>query len=203
MSEPAGVVITYAGSTAPEGWLLCDGSAVSRDTYATLFDIIGTAYGVGDGSTTFNVPNLSGRVVIGPSQSHALGSTGGSETITLTESELPAHAHEVPKHGHANTIAAATPKFVHSITQAVFKYTGTGTAKAGSGSDGKIYTSTSSSTATRSTNASITAHAAANCTMSGSIANKAAFTSNASGGGLAHNNMQPYLPLTFIICTGE
>ena len=203
MSEPAGVVITYAGSTAPEGWLLCDGSAVSRDTYATLFDVIGTTYGVGDGSTTFNVPNLSGRVVIGPSQSHALGSTGGSETVTLVESELPSHSHEVPKHGHANTIAAKTPSFSHSITQAVFKYTGTGTAKAGSGNDGKLYTSTSSSTATRSTNASISAHAAANCTMSGAIANKAAFTSNANGGGLAHNNMQPYLPLTFIICTGE
>lgn len=202
-SIPAGIIDVFAGDTVPTGYLLCDGSAVDRTTYATLFAVIGTTYGVGDGSTTFNVPNLSGRVVIGVSGTHALGSTGGSETITLTESELPAHAHEVPQHGHANTLAAATPKFVHSITQAVFKYTGTGTAKAGSGSDGKIYTSTSNSTATRSTNASVAAHAAANCTMSGSIANKAAFASNASGGGLAHNNMQPYLPLTFIICTGE
>lgn len=201
--EPAGIVMPFAGSTAPQGYLLCDGSAVSRTDYAALFAVIGTTYGAGDGSTTFNVPDISGRVVIGPSQSHALGSTGGSETVTLTESELPAHTHEVPQHGHSDTIAATTPTFSHTITQAVFKYTGTNTAKAGSGKDGKIYTGTTSATATRSTNASVTAHAAASCTMSGSVANKAAFTSDASGGGLAHNNMQPYLPLTFIICTGE
>ena len=60
-SYPAGSISMYAGSTAPTGYLLCDGSAVSRTTYADLFTAIGTTYGVGDGSTTFNVPNVNGN----------------------------------------------------------------------------------------------------------------------------------------------
>lgn len=63
--NPAGVISAYAGSSAPSGWLMCDGSAVSRTTYATLFAIISTTYGVGDGSTTFNLPFLNGRSIIG------------------------------------------------------------------------------------------------------------------------------------------
>lgn len=78
--EPAGIVMPFAGSTAPQGYLLCDGSAVSRTDYSDLFTAIGTTYGAGDGETTFNVPDLSGRVVLGVSQSHALGTTGGEAT---------------------------------------------------------------------------------------------------------------------------
>lgn len=62
---PAGVIVPYGGSSAPSNWLLCNGQAVSRATYATLFAIISTTYGTGDGSTTFNVPDLVGRVPIG------------------------------------------------------------------------------------------------------------------------------------------
>lgn len=62
---PAGVVVPFGGKTAPSGWLRCDGSAVSRTTYAALFAAIGTLYGAGDGSTTFNLPNLTGRVPFG------------------------------------------------------------------------------------------------------------------------------------------
>lgn len=58
---PAGVMIDYAGSTAPSGWIMCDGSAVSRTVYASLFTAIGTTYGSGDGSTTFNLPDFRGR----------------------------------------------------------------------------------------------------------------------------------------------
>lgn len=65
IQPPPGVMLDYAGSSAPAGWLLCDGSAVSRTTYASLFAAIGTAYGSGDGSTTFNVPDTRGRVVAG------------------------------------------------------------------------------------------------------------------------------------------
>jgi microcystin-dependent protein len=62
---PAGMIAPYAGSSAPTGWLLCRGQTVSRTTYATLFAAIGTTYGVGDGSTTFGLPDLQGRVVAG------------------------------------------------------------------------------------------------------------------------------------------
>ena len=85
-----GVVQLYAGSTAPNGWLICNGQAVSRTTYAALFAVIGTTYGAGDGSTTFNVPNLVNKTVRG---SNSLGKTGGADTVTLSTANLPAHTH--------------------------------------------------------------------------------------------------------------
>jgi microcystin-dependent protein len=103
--QPIGAVIPYAGTSAPTGWLLCYGQAVSRTTYADLFAVLSTTYGVGDGSTTFNVPDLRGRVVAGQDDmggtsanrltdqsggldGDTLGDTGGEETHTLTSSEL-------------------------------------------------------------------------------------------------------------------
>ena len=203
MSEPAGIIMPFAGNVAPQGYLLCDGSAVDRTTYATLFGVIGTTFGAGDGSTTFNLPDLGGRVPLGVSSTHLLGSTGGSETVTLTESELPAHVHEVPQHGHEDTITATTPAFSHSITQPVFKYNKPSTAAGNTdGGHTAIYNSTTTATATRSTNVSVAEHSAGNCTMDGTITNKVAFDTESVGGGLPHNNMQPYLSIMFVICTG-
>ena len=76
----AGVIYPYTGSTIPNGFLLCDGAAVSRTTYSKLFDAIGTTYGSGDGSTTFNLPNLKQRMLIGSGDGMQTGSTGGSNT---------------------------------------------------------------------------------------------------------------------------
>ena len=87
-----GVIQMYAGSIAPSGWLICNGQAVSRTTYAALYAVIGTIYGAGDGSTTFNVPNLVNRTVRG---SNSLGKTGGADTVTLTTAQMPAHSHGV------------------------------------------------------------------------------------------------------------
>ena len=85
-----GVVQLFAGSSAPLGWLICNGQAVSRTTYAALFAVIGTTYGAGDGSTTFNVPNLVNKTVRG---SNSLGKTGGADTVTLSTANMPAHSH--------------------------------------------------------------------------------------------------------------
>jgi microcystin-dependent protein len=90
---PAGAIAAYAGANAPDGWLLCDGSNVSRKSYPLLFAAIGTAYGAGDGSTTFGLPDLRGRVPMGISSSHALASKGGEEMHKLTVSEMPSHKH--------------------------------------------------------------------------------------------------------------
>lgn len=201
--EPAGIVMPFAGSTAPQGYLLCDGSAVSRTDYADLFTAIGTTYGVGDGSTTFNVPNLSGRVVIGVSQSHALGSTGGEATHVLTEQELPAHSHTVPAHGHENNITATTPELTHTITQPVFKYNKAGTTTLGNGAGETGYVSTNTPNATRSGNVGIATHNVSNCTMSGSVTECDAFDTISSGSSAAHNNMQPYLVLNYFISVGS
>ena len=93
---PPGVVWEFAGASAPTGWLICDGSAVSRTTYGALFTAIGTTYGAGDGTTTFNLPDRRGRTAIGvgtgdasDATAHALGEEGGAETHTLTKAQLP------------------------------------------------------------------------------------------------------------------
>lgn len=113
---PVGAVMDYAGATAPSGWLLSYGQAVSRTTYSALFTAIGTTYGVGDGSTTFNLPDLRGRVVAGQDDmggssanrltdqsgglnGDTLADTGGAETHTLTTTEMPAHTHNFRQGG--------------------------------------------------------------------------------------------------------
>jgi len=92
---PVGVITAYAGSTAPTGYLICNGAAVSRTTYAALYAIIGTTYGTGDGSTTFNLPDLTGRVPVGKNAGtfSTLGAKAGEETHTMTVNEMPAHKH--------------------------------------------------------------------------------------------------------------
>jgi microcystin-dependent protein len=108
-STPPGVMAPYAGSSAPSGWLLCYGQALSRTTYADLFAAIGTDYGVGDGSTTFNLPDLRGRVWIGldnmggssanrvtDAAADSIGGTLGEEVHTLTTGEMPSHTHTTP-----------------------------------------------------------------------------------------------------------
>lgn len=201
MSNPAGIVMPFAGTVAPQGCLLCDGSAVSRTTYAELFAVIGTTYGAGDGETTFNIPDLSGRVVIGVSNSHALASTGGSETVTLTSDQLPAHLHVVPQHGHENDIQMKTPAFAHNVNFPGFKYNGFYYSTLANGSS--TYRNSATNTyATRTQDLLVADHASANCNMSGSVTKCNSFSSGTYGNGGAHNNMQPYISVNYIILTG-
>ena len=109
IGSEVGSIVPWGGTSAPTGWLECDGSAVSRTTYASLFTAISTTYGVGDGSSTFNLPDIRGRTIAGKDNmggsaanrltsgstidGSTLGTAGGGQTHTLTTSELAAHNH--------------------------------------------------------------------------------------------------------------
>ena len=106
---PVGAMLIWLTDTAPNGWLLCYGQEISRSTYARLFALIGTTFGIGDGSTTFDLPDLRGRLPLGQddmggvsanrvtnAQADTIGGSAGAENHTLLTAEMPAHTHTVP-----------------------------------------------------------------------------------------------------------
>ena len=95
----------FAGpnTNLPTGWLECNGASLSRSTYATLFNVVGTTYGSVSGST-FNLPNFYGKTVRGADTPFPLGSTGGSDTVTLIANNLPAHTHSITDPGHTHDV---------------------------------------------------------------------------------------------------
>jgi microcystin-dependent protein len=149
---PSGVIVPFAVAGAPTGWLACGGQAVSRTTYATLFAAIGTYYGSGDGSTTFNLPDLRGRVVAGLNtlggsdanrltvagcgiEGDNLGAAGGSETHTLTEAQLAAHKHGVTySQGASGALGQAIDaSLIPYLQEPKVAFTGLGTSDTGGG----------------------------------------------------------------------
>lgn len=181
-----GSVILWPLAAIPDGYLECNGQAVSRTTYARLFSAIATIYGVGDGSTTFNLPNLAGRVPVGfltaDSDFGAMPQTGGAKTHTLVTGEIPAHSHAVtdPTHAHGVTDSG------HSHTYDIVL----GGVDAGSGAlitDGQR----TPTARTPSVNSGTTG-------VSVNAASTGVSTQNTGSGG-AHNNIQPYNVIKFII----
>lgn len=117
---PPGTLMDYAGSTAPTGYLLCYGQAISRTTYSDLYAIIGTTYGVGDGSTTFNLPDLRGRGTAGKDDmggsaasritsggsgvdGATLGAVGGSQSLSLSHTHTISHNHQIYEYTNGST----------------------------------------------------------------------------------------------------
>ncbi len=175
---PAGIISAFAGVTAPSGWLMCYGQAVSRTEYSALFTALSTTYGAGDGSTTFNIPDLRGRAIAGVdnmggtaasrltstvlSASNTLGATGGTQTHTMTSAEMPSHTHTQDAHGHAVQRSNSAATSVGADASALYKP---------QQSTGASYFDTQSATA----------------------------TNQSTGGGTAHLNTQPTIVLNYII----
>ena len=108
MSEPfIGQVSMFCGNFAPRGWLLCNGQTLSISQYTALFSILGTTYG-GNGTTTFNLPNLQGRFALHPSPQIPLVQSAGSATVTLTAQNIPAHTHPLNVSNAAATASDPT-----------------------------------------------------------------------------------------------
>ena len=122
---PVGAIIPYGGVVVPDGWFACDGAAISREDYADLFAVIGETFGTGDGSSSFHLPDAIGRVLSGPTAGHPVGTTAGSNDITISVDNLPAHDHAiaidaVDNHGHSGSFTGG------SVSGSVTGNTGSG-----------------------------------------------------------------------------
>ena len=199
-SEAPGIVKMFAGASAPAGHVLCNGAVVSRTgIYSALFAIIGTTYNTtGESSTEFRLPNLKGKVVVGVDAGQAefnvLGETGGEKTHTLTEAETPAHDHagntqdDTPDHGHGTDTTSDAGVHAHQTYLGDAAYSNTG------GSTTKSYSATpgDGTTANGLHNHSVTVGGA-------DARHHHPFTTDSAGGNGAHNNLQPYIAMNYII----
>lgn len=187
---PSGVMFPFAGSSVPSGFLLCDGQAVSRTTYANLFVAIGTTWGSGDGSTTFNVPDYRGYAMAGADNmggtpanrltGYALGSTGGAQAVTLAANQLPVSAYQDTGHAHTATDSGHDHPFGNNIQIGALSSSGGGTDYLIIGTPAAINTGTG------------TAHV--------TVASGTANITN-PGGGQSHSNVQPTATCNVIIKT--
>jgi microcystin-dependent protein len=192
---PIGALLPYAGTTAPSAaYLLCDGQAVSRTTYSDLFAVVSTTFGIGDGTTTFNVPDLRGRIAMGldnlggtpanrvtDANADALGGTVGAQDHTLTEAELPSHSHSQTAHTHSVDPPSTSVSFNQTIRRV-------GNYALGGATTADAYGPYSGTTLTGTVNVS-------------------SFTSGSGGGGStggtgsgnAHSILQPSMAIGYLI----
>jgi microcystin-dependent protein len=193
LTLPSGIINPFAGTTAPDGWLLCFGQAISRSVYSDLFNALSTTYNTGgEAGTDFRLPDLRGRAIAGKddmggtaaniltatvlSAANTLGATGGTQTHTLTEAQMPVHTHTQNAHthtqnAHGHTVRGEAQTYPGNALlpylQPYYNLTGTADSRA--------------IVDTTATNQNTTA------------------TNNNAGSGSAHLNTQPTIVLNYII----
>jgi microcystin-dependent protein len=193
--NPIGTIICFAGQSVPSGWVLCDGSELSKTEYPKLFSVIGNIYGSPANSGNFVLPNLQQRMPLGKSNSNSLGYTSGNSTITLSTNQLPLHSHTgttntAGSHTHTATDAGHN----HSYDDAYFaENTGSQNVYGtGSGTDydnDYIYRTPTPTTST----------GYANISVSNNGDHTHTFTTGQTGNGASINIMNPYLVLNYLI----
>jgi microcystin-dependent protein len=191
--NPVGAITCYAGVNAPEGWLFCDGSEVSKITYATLYSVIGNLYGSPVDSNNFILPDLTFKFPLG--KNNNLGTSGGNQTITLTTNQLPSHTHSgVTDTSGLHNHTATDSGHNHLYDDAYFAEN--------RGGGGNVY---GTSAGTDNDNDYIyrptpsTFIGNANITVGNSGSHTHTFTTNSTGSGSSINIMNPYLALNYII----
>jgi len=197
---PTGIIEMFAGSTAPNGWLICNGDAVSRSAYSDLFKIIGTTYGVGNSNSTFTLPDMRGRCPIGVGTgasltARTLGSNVGAETATLAETNLPSHTHtatvgtQSANHTHTGTSGGASANHTH----------GWGRNVGSSGSYGLRDGANRSSNGTPNTGYVSADHSHSTTTGTESANHTHSVTNSSTGSGTPVGIMLPSIVVNFII----
>jgi len=199
----SGSIQMFAGSVAPNGWLICNGDTISRSAYDNLFKVIGTTYGVGNSNTTFTLPDMRGRCPIGVGTgasltARTLGSNVGAETATLAQVNLPSHTHtasvgtQSANHTHTGTSGGHSANHTHSY----------GTPIGLSGAQvGIIDTLTGSSSGTPLTGGNSVGHTHATTFGTGSATHTHSVTNSNTGSGTAFGIMPPSIVFNFIIKT--
>ena len=197
---PTGTIEMFASSVAPIGWLICDGSIVSRIAFSDLFKIIGTTYGAGNSNNTFTLPDMRGRFPIGVGAgsgltTRTLAATVGAETATLAQTNLPSHTHtasvgtESVTHTHTGTSGGESTNHNH-----YFSHTA-GT----SGSYGLFDSATASSSGQPNTGGIQQNHTHATTTGNESANHTHSVTNSNTGSGTAFGIMSPSIVVNFII----
>lgn len=197
---PIGVIRFFAGSEVPNGWLLCNGSTVSRKIYGDLFKVIGTTYGVGNSNDTFALPDMRGRIPIcagtGASlTARTLGSNLGAETATLSEANMASHT-------HTTTVGTQTANHTHSGTSggvSVDHTHGWGRNVGSSGSYGIRDGAGRSANGTPNTLGVNQNHNHATTTGTESANHNHTVTNSSTGGGTAFGIIPPAIVVNFII----
>jgi microcystin-dependent protein len=198
--SPVGAITCYAGANEPEGWLFCDGSEVSKETYSSLFSVVGNNYGSPIDSNNFVLPNLTQKFPLGKSGSNNLGNSSGNSTITLTNEQLPSHTHTGTTdasgiHSHTATDSGHNHPYVDAYfaeANAGIQNNVYGTSAATDNDNEYVYRTVDDGTPLTST-------AYANITIGNSGSHTHTFTTNSTGSNSSINIMNPYLVLNYII----